>query len=410
MERSYDSIHLERNNYISKKRFKEFTNTSGEYQYNKKERCDKIIKFNNRNKLSSNLCKPNDYYNTNYINNNNYYSKNIYNGYYKTINKKKINKKTFAKNYGEGVRNLSNCEIIPSQSSPLNENMEENSSKNTDSTNYKSHKEKYNQFNNTKESQKFVSYFITEKSQFFHPIIMNNKQLNLNNNQKDYYDLSFSNINHKHKEIINPDNIIHINEENEKIYTKNTELQKILPQLSNYEYELFNKSLIKVEKNPIEDINIYPQKLFSFNDNIITKHKLIKTNINNEKNCISIESCYLLAKIPNWRLVSKFVPIQNLILENFKTIFEKSKEKSRKINGEKKINLIYSEKYEELVENLLEKNRNKKKEINKDIFNMKRIIDQYQYDILNLKNKINQKKFELNYLNVKNEELSKGVK
>jgi hypothetical protein len=408
MEHSYDDIHSDRNSYLNKKRFNESNNIANIYQYNKKERYDRIIQYNDINNFRYSPFKPNYNYNYNpsYINYNNYYSRNYYNGNYKKSNEKKVYKKSFVKSYGEGVRNISNCEIIfpQSQSLFLNENMEENSYKSvSDSTNFTSQKELSNQFNSSKDSQKFASYYITEKSQFFHPKNFKNKQYNTSNKTEDY-DLSLSRINQRNKEIICFDNIKIMDEEQEKIYEKKLEFPDVFQKLSKYEF--FNKNLIKIEENPLDNFIVYPQKLFSFTENIIKKNNIIN---NNEKNDISLESCYLLAKIPNWRMVSKFVPIQKLKLENFETIFEKSKEKNEKIDGEKKNNFVYSEKYEDLVENCLDNNRNKKKEINKDIYNRKRIIGQYHYDIIILKNKINQSKFQLNYLDAKNEELSKNI-
>ena len=45
----------------------------------------------------------------------------------------------------------------------------------------------------------------------------------------------------------------------------------------------------------------------------------------------------------------------------------------------------------------------KKRQVKKDIFNQKYIIAQFQYDILKYKNKIKQNKYNINYLNIKQE-------
>ena len=113
-------------------------------------------------------------------------------------------------------------------------------------------------------------------------------------------------------------------------------------------------------------------------------------------------------------MVSKFIPIASLKEEKFEKILnlEENRDTSNSIgkngdlNKNKKYHLVYYEKYENIVDKYLEKNRNKKKCIKNDIFNRKNIINQYQYDIFKMKNKILQNNYEIDFLNVKKENLA----
>ena len=80
---------------------------------------------------------------------------------------------------------------------------------------------------------------------------------------------------------------------------------------------------------------------------------------------------------------------------------EPDNEGEKKKEKEKKSYLVYSEKYEEIVDKSLEQIMPKKKKVKKDIFNKRYIIAQYNYDILKLKNKLKQNKYIINYLNIK---------
>ena len=157
-------------------------------------------------------------------------------------------------------------------------------------------------------------------------------------------------------------------------------------------------------------------------------------NKNNFRKYLSIKSCYLLAKIPNWRLVTNFVPASQLTSEKFKNIMpiqENSEEedddrteelehkKNDSKNGENgdelkkdepmKSYLVYSDKFEEIVDKSLEQLELKRKQVKRDIFNKKYIIAQYHYEILKLKNKIKQNKYKINYLNIKQENTSSVI-
>ena len=89
----------------------------------------------------------------------------------------------------------------------------------------------------------------------------------------------------------------------------------------------FDKSLIKLEPNPLEKFELYPNHLYELNmtalyNSIKRNGTSIKELINrdNISDVLALKSCYLLAKIPNWRLVTNFVPASKLTNEKFDKI------------------------------------------------------------------------------------------
>ena len=131
-------------------------------------------------------------------------------------------------------------------------------------------------------------------------------------------------------------------------------------------------------------------------------------------NALSLKSCYLLAKIPNWRLVTNFVPGSKLTNEKFDKIIpldedEEKNEGAPEKKEEIKYSLVYSDKYEDIVDKFLEENIGMKKNIKSRIFNEESIIAQYHYNTLKLKNKLKQGLFRINYLNIKHENLKNAI-
>ena len=191
-------------------------------------------------------------------------------------------------------------------------------------------------------------------------------------------------------------------------------------------YEPFNRNSIIIDENPLENFELYPKFIYDLNNTpSIKQNSIILSNsiFNNIENALSIKSCYLLAKIPNWRLVTNFVPASSLTEEKFKNIRpleemkaddddyteeiepgkNNSESEKKKKEREKKSYLVYFPKYEDAVEKYLEQSLPIKRQIKKDIFNQKYIIAQYHYDILKYKNKLKQNKYKINYLNIKQE-------
>lgn len=191
------------------------------------------------------------------------------------------------------------------------------------------------------------------------------------------------------------------------------------PSLMNF--RPFDKSLVKIEPNPLEKFVLYPNHLYELNLSAIynsmkrTKGTPIKELINRDKitDILSMKSCYLLAKIPNWRLVTDFVPASRLTNEKFSKIIpldEDEEEKKEEMNKKEiKYSLIYNDKYEDIVEKYLEENVSNNKNIESRIFNEESIVAQYHYNTLKLKNKLKQGFFRINYLNNKQENLKNAV-
>ena len=146
-----------------------------------------------------------------------------------------------------------------------------------------------------------------------------------------------------------------------------------------------------------------------------TKGTPIKELINRDKisDILSMKSCYLLAKIPNWRLVTNFVPASRLTNEKFSKIIpldEDEDERKDEMNKKEiKYSLIYNDKYEDLVEKYLEENVSSNENIKSKIFNEESIIAQYHYNTLKLKNKLKQGFFRINYLNIKQDNLKNAI-
>jgi hypothetical protein len=191
------------------------------------------------------------------------------------------------------------------------------------------------------------------------------------------------------------------------------------PSLMNF--RPFDKSLVKLESNPLEKFVLYPNHLYELNYSAIynsikrAKGTPIKELMNRDKisDILSMKSCYLLAKIPNWRLVTNFVPACRLTNEKFSKIIpldEEEEEKKEEANKKEiKYSLIYNDKYEDIVEKYLEENVSSNKNIKSRIFNEESIIAQYHYNTLKLKNKLKQGFFRINYLNIKQENLKNAI-
>ena len=345
----------------------------GKYCPNEKYRCF--------NKFHSKFTKDNYYYNRSYKYRNNYYnsSKKYYkSGYPNKFYEKKDYKNYCQNNSPEEIRNISNYEMILPQTISLKEKEEESSSNSYPaSTNFASPIKSLN----SKKLSEYRSEDINNEIGF---------KFSEDLEKKEKYNLEDCKIEGKEKE----DDFLNINNK--------------LPK-----YNYFNKDLIKIEENPLKYFEIYPKNLFVFKRNI--QRENYKINIET-KNNISLDSCYLLAKIPNWRLVSKFLPVSALKKEKFKKILEKIDEDENEHigknvikNGEIKSHILYCEKYEEIVDGYLKEKMNKIKDIKYENFNRKLISTQIQRDILDIKNKILQKKYEIDLLNVQKDNLCNAI-
>ena len=433
MSHSYGNGSSSTNTYLNKKRLEDDNQMEARYHYYKYDKYDKYTnhpRYNNMNYMHSKQAPGNNYYNSNSRYKNNYYnnSKNYRsNSYGNKMSNKRDYKKPYQKfntaNANEGIRNLSHCEM-PSSPPVEQKKTEEISEKNiSPSTNADSNTNSNSLSNdgiNIKDLNKFVnnitSHIPQQKNQNYQQQIFQNNQQNIN---IEIHLSSPANLKY------NKDKQTNI-QKNDK---KDDEFSPIkIPKPSQkINIEPFNRKSIKIEENPLDNFDAYPKNPYDINLNINKKNPPtpINESIHNDnlENALSVKSSYLLAKIPNWRLVTNFVPASALTEEKFQNVIDLEKESDaiadqKKSNGiqiliknekKRKSHVVYMEKYEDTVEKSIELNKNSKKKINTDIFNIKSIIEQYHYDILKIKNKIKQNEFKTNYLSNKMDSLVKAI-
>ena len=357
MSHPFGSGNSPRNSFLNKKRQEDDIPMENRYHYPKYSKYDKYTthtRYNNLNYFHSRPPPGNNYYNNRCHNSNYFPSQKSYRRDYK-----KPYQKYPSPNTNENIRNLSYCEMTPSPPS-------------------------------SQKKSKDSSPKLTESN--------GSNSLNIRNINKFVSNIAQQNINIQFK----------LEE------AKNEEEEELpiikLPKLSEKinGLESFNRNLIDLEEeNPLENFNLYPKNIFEKGKNYMQNVSKLSSNskyINNFKNIIQLKSCYLLAKIPNWRLVTNFVPASELKQEKFENFILLDEKK----NGDwglvkEKPSLVFCEKYEEIVDKFLEQNKKKNKQVEMAIYNFQFIIAQYHNDILNIKNKINQNKFKINYLNIKQE-------
>ena len=119
---------------------------------------------------------------------------------------------------------------------------------------------------------------------------------------------------------------------------------------------------------------------------------------------IKLESSYLLSKIPNWRLVTNFVPGSVLSEEKFENI-----PIDENLN-EKKNYIIFNPKYEDIIEKNLSLNRMNRNKVMNDIYNIKHNIKNYHKEILKLKNKLKGNEFKIKCYSIKNKTIINAIK
>ena len=384
----YENFNSSGSTYLAKKRLKEPSKMDSHQsydQYNKYRNNDSRPKYTSMNSHHSYSFKGN--YNSR--NNYTYNSKNFYSNRYQKNYERREPKKIHQKNLDEKIRNLSNYDgdDVFSQHTISKEEHSLNSF--STSTNFNS-PYKLNDRYNPKDVSKLVSN-ITGKSRSYH--------------QENYIQNTSNEIAPKYRSESNP------KAKREKDLTE-AHLEIPYPNEKFKNYVPFDRDSIDFKSpSPLDDFEVYPKNLYTLNANTsIPKNTNTSESNKNVLNELSFKSCYLLSKIPNWRLVSKFVPISSLKQEKFEKIIEEEDrlEKKEK-NDEKKSFLVYSEKFDDMMENYLDENKNKKKELEADILGMKSIVGQYHYDISFIKNKIQHNKYKLNYLDVKSQNLCSRI-
>ena len=401
MSHSYPNGNSKGNYYLNKKRHKEDIPINNRYRFEKSDKFQNYGnhgKYNNSNYGYSKQLQENNYYNTssrfcsNYNNSKPFYNK----GYFNKQEPKRGYKKSLQhhsyQNINEGIRNLSNCEIsspplllfkykqdLDSLKSFSSSTLDDSNSNLTDS----------NIIFNIKNINKLLTNINSYK-----PLKKDNyifKNYSIFNRQKQKIQIYKNEYNEKFKK--------NVEEDEEEIFSffKFPE-----PSLKLLNYEPFNRDCIKIEENPLDNFEIYPKNLYEINTNFIKKPNSAKTEFEkneNLRNVLPLKSCYLLSKIPNWRWTVKKEQLKNKLRK------EEEKEKNKSISSY----LIYSEKFEIIIERSLKQIEQKKKHLNKNIFNKKYIISQYSNDILKIKNGIKQNIYKIKYLDIKLENLSDSL-
>ena len=376
MSYSYNSS----NTYLNKKRNEE--EIPKNYRYDRFDKYDKYDKYNGSHyhKNYHNIL-PNNYYNHNSRYKNSYHqsSKIYHNNNY--INKNEIRrdyKQGYQKysNNDEGVRNLSHMEIP-------NHKKEEKNNQNNDKDLIKNYQIVSNigKFPN----QQCCQHFFQSQQNINIKINVTPNSIKLNNEkEKD-----------KDKEI----KIDKIKYSKENLKKEDSFLSKIPKPTPKIKLECFNRNSIIIQENPIFSFEAFPNNLFEHSKKNIVLENENNNNFNNNK--ITLESSYLLSKIPNWRLVSNFVSPSLLNEEKFENI-----PINNNIN-EKKSYILYDSKYEYILEkNLIVGRKNK---LLNDIYGIQYSIDKSNIDILKIKNKIKQKEFKLKCLSLKKESIDNAI-
>ena len=359
MSHSFGPGNSSQNNFLNKKRTENDIPMENRYHYPKYSKYDRYPSHQRYNGINYSHSKPppiNNYNNNLYRNSNYYNSQKSFSRDYR-----KSYKKYSYHNTNENIRNLSNCDMTPSPP-PL-------------STKYDSH-HKFNESN------------------------LNSNGIGSLTINKFVSDISGQNI----------DIDIKLNSSSNRIEEAKYEEEEELPsfkfvrsseKINDFE-QPFNRKLINIEPNPLDDFNLYPKNLLGNSKNNSQSGTNSNNYLNNIENNLKLKSSYLLAKIPNWRLVTNFVPASALNKEKFSNFLNLDEMKDGDWGSAPiKTPLVFNEKYEETVDKFLEQNLNKKKQLNMEFYNMKYIIFQYHYDILKIKNKINENQFKIDCLNVK---------
>lgn len=421
MSHSYGNGNSSGNNYLSRKRADEDNQLDNRYHYDRYDKFEKYgahSRYTNMNYIQSKPPPGSNYYNYGSRYRNNFYNnqKSFHNnGYMNRLDGKRDYKKPFQKyntsNANEGIRNLSHCEM---PSPPQNkQKVEDNSLKsNSSSTEPETHTKSMSSTNNSiniKDLNKLVSN-ITSRMQpsrnqpYPKHIFQNQQNINIKIHLTSPPNLKFN----KEKQI----------NEQESKWQKEEDCHsiKIAKPTQKLSYEPFNRNIVKLDENPMDNFEVYPRNLYEINLNLPKKvtSTTISESINNDniENALSIKSCYLLAKISNWRLVTNFVPASSLTEEKFSKILpleEDEEQKDAPKTSKNKSHIVYFGKYEDLVDKYLDMNKSRKEKIKTDIFNIKSIIEQYHYDILKIKNKIKQNIYKTKYLTIKQESLNNAI-
>ena len=364
--------------YLSKKRSERDSDNSSKKKYDYEPRYDKYDKHYHQ----SNSYIIKDYSNNYYRNSSSSKYRNRDNWCYQNKFYSKSPRRDYKKPYqkysndNEGVRNLSHCELPPS---PKNKKEENN-------------KNGLFQGINSFVSNIVSSHFPPPRQGTYQHTFQNQQNINIEINltspsqlikgaekRKRNYE---SRIAEREKEIDEFDEF------------KELPFSKPLPKLPKNEIIPFNKDSIKIEANPFDDVEILPKE---------KETEIPIVNEDTEKKetkIVDIQSGYLLAKIPNWRLVTAFVSADELKEEKFDKII-----KEDAMELENKYYLVYDKNIERSVEKIIEQNSFQKNKLKNEIMNMMSGIEHCSSEVRKIQNKLFADEWKINYLDIKLEAL-----
>lgn len=438
MSHTYGNGNPNLNTYLNRKRLEEDNELDNRYRYDKYDKFDKYSshsRYTNSNIAYMHSRPPpgNGYYSCGSRFRNNYYNsqKSCHcNGYLNKLDGKRDYKKGYQKsnttNANEGIRNLSHCEmptLPPSQKKAQAKDESLNYISSSSSSSTVPINDTNSSPNNSikiKDLNKLVSNITSRIQSAKNPpyqqhIFQNSQNINIKIHVTSPTSLKFT----KDKQMNECQELTksNVKEEEDKYCSVK------IPRPPKITFIPFNRNTIKIEENPLISFEAYPKSLFDINLDLPKKVNSTSIsesiNMDNIENALSIRSSYLLAKIPNWRLVTNFVPASSLTKEKFSNIIhlDEEEEEHKTMRGNsldkkcmtRKSHIVYYGKYEDLVEKSLEANKLMKKKIGTDIYNIKLIIEQYHYDILKIKNKIKQNNFKTNILTIKEKSLNDAI-
>lgn len=190
---------------------------------------------------------------------------------------------------------------------------------------------------------------------------------------------------------------------------KNSEFFEKFKKKNDKIFESFEKLDVKIEANPFDNFeafsNVYMLDKSSMNLENDAKDAGKGKDL---KQFSNLDSCYLLAKIQDWNLVTNFVSASSLNEEKFDKIL--SNPLSKKPEDSKEFHVVYDEKYETTISKLLEQNKILKDKLFNEIQNSKNAIGHLSKERKIAECKINQNEFDINLIGIKNEVLLNGLK
>ena len=384
--------------YLSKKRQDHDIDLSSKKRYDyedKYDRYEKYDKYDKYEKYSGHQCKyplikdySQNYYNHS-SNQNKYRNRDgwYYNNKYHYQSNKSPRKKTYQRysNDSEGVRNLSHCDM-PSPTKEENNGLLQG-------------------FNT------IVSSFVSSQSGYQHSFqnpqnininLISQQQVNLNsgNSRKRRY----GSMTEPEKENKRDKDF---KDSSSNDYNKNCPFPRPEPKV---ELIPFNKSSITIPNNPFDELEPIPQcdytplPSFPLKNNLFGNDLHSKSEDGQKNNSVSLNSCYLLAKMHNWNLVTNFVPAAQLLEEkydNIPIIDDK---------GVKKSYVVYSEEFESQVDKLTEVNSTQKKKIKNEILNVMQNLEHFSCDIRKIKDKIYNQDWKIKSYSIKIDAINNAIR